>query len=295
MKRILLSLIILSLLLPNIVSAQSASKSGSTKVRATVQGFLLNISGFHSPFASIVLTRKEGSFLSSTTADENGNFSFSGISITAGFDGFCLRAVDFKKIGESEACIDIEAGPSDVTRTNIFLPPSIGISKKIITEGESVQIFGYTMPNAKVLLDRDGIIIEMLANSKGFYEYQFDNVAAGIYAFKSTAELNDEPSLPPTKSVLLEAVVKGAIGIASVPEKKEGLSLFFLIPLLILLGMLAFLTWKFKLIPMIFDRPDKKTRMHHDWFLINPKELSVGLDIDKYIDSLKKLLRIAKK
>lgn len=249
------------------------SKSGSSTINASVGRFYLSVSGYQSPFASIVLTTKSGQFLRSTVADNNGNFTLTDILITENFDGFCLIAADFKRIGESEACIDITTPVTqNLTYTDIFLPPTIGLSKKTINEGESAEIYGYTMPFAKVYLNVNGKIITLSADSSGFYKYLFEDVPAGTYTFSATAELNGKTSLPPTKKVTLEAR-SFTSQIAQVPQEVAsklpllniGLILLALL-LLIAIGILLY-KLRFKLWVIFIDKFRKKHKMHHDWFL----------------------------
>lgn len=249
------------------------AESGSSVVTASVGRFYLSVSGYQSPYASIVLTTKSGQFLRSTTADSGGYFTLTDILITESFDGFCLIAVDFKRIGESEACIDV-ATPitGNLTYTDIFLPPTIGLSKKVINAGEDAEIYGYTMPYAKVYLTINGEVVTLTADFAGFYKYLFLDVPAGRYSFSATAELNGKISLPPTKKVTLEA--RSIVGqIAEIPREVAKklpllniglilLPLFFLVAIGVLLYKLRFKLWV-----IVVDKFRKKHRMHHDWFL----------------------------
>ena len=55
-----------------------------SKVSAKVGDFYLNLSGYVSPFSSIILT-SDGVFIRATTADQYGNFSISEVLIKSGF------------------------------------------------------------------------------------------------------------------------------------------------------------------------------------------------------------------
>ncbi len=255
------------------VSYPEFSKSGSSTVKASVGRFYLSVTGYQSPFASVVLTTKSGQFLRSTVADKEGYFTLTDILITQDFNGFCLTAVDFKRIGESEACIDITTPiTEDLSYKDIFLPPTIGLSKKVINAGENAEIYGYTMPFAKVYLSLNDEIITLTADSTGFYRYLFKNVPAGSYTFSAAAELNGKKSLPPTKKVTLEArSLVGRISeipkeaAAKLPLSNIGLILLALL-LLIAIGILLY-KLRFKLWVIIVDKFRKRHRMHHDWFL----------------------------
>lgn len=284
MKNILFALLLLPILyclLPGAASAlttfPSKAQSKDETVTATIGSFYLTISGYQSPFASVVLTTKGGIFLRSTVADSKGYFTISEVLITDTFAGFCLNAVDFKRIGESEACIDI-AGPitHDLEYKDIFLPPTIGLSKKQINAGGSAQIYGYTMPHATVKLSIDGKMVTLTADETGFYIYNYDNVPAGVYNFSASASLSGKDSLPPTKKVTLEAVslpmqITSSITNAGQKALKNypiAAILYGLIGL-ILLAAIAFLLYKlrFQLAVIVFDKLSGKKKMHHDWFI----------------------------
>lgn len=177
-----------------------------SKVIARVGEFSLNLSGFASPFASIVLT-SDGVFYRSTVADENGNFSFTDVLIRKGFDSFCLLHIDFKRIGESEVCFAIPPATAAVTKRDIFLPPTIGLQRSEIEAGSDAVIFGYTMPGADVTIHlKNGKAFVVRADATGFYQYTLTNVAAGIYELYATANYEGRQSEAPSRTVKLVAL-----------------------------------------------------------------------------------------
>lgn len=138
MKIILPVIIVFFLVLSlfNPIGASAASKSGSTQVFGSIGEFYLNISGFISPFASIVMT-SDGVFIRAIVADENDNFSISEVLIKKGFSHFCLDAIDFKRIGKSYTCFSFPPAEADITMTDIFLPPTLGLSREEIANGQT--------------------------------------------------------------------------------------------------------------------------------------------------------------
>lgn len=255
----------------------SQAQSKPVDIVATVGRFYLSIQGYQSPYASIVMTTKSGIFLRSAVADSKGYFTISEILITDTFSGFCLTAIDFKRIGQSDACIDInETITGDITRNDIFLPPTIGLSKKQINAGQNALIFGYTMPNADVTLFIDGKEVSLKADETGYYAYEFKNVPAGTYTFTASAMLAGKESLPPLHKVSLEALSIPSQITNTVKEtgenlaKKYRLDLIFLgllaLILLIIIGLLLYkLRARFMII--IIDKFRHRHKMHHDWFL----------------------------
>jgi len=250
--------------------------SGSSVVTATVGQFYLNITGYQSPNASVVIETLSQIFLTSTTANTSGYFGFSNVLITDNFPGFCFTAIDFRRVGESQSCVEIEnVITENQTYNDIFLPPTIGLSKKLIAAGEDAQIYGYSMPNAKVDIDFSGETVTLQADETGYYQFDFNDVPAGVYVFSSDAQLNGVDSLEPKTKVVLEALTlpdqvrRDLTGFAQDLEKKFPGALLIIPLLLILIALLIALIWKTKprFLYFIFDKFKKKHPMHHDYFL----------------------------
>lgn len=252
------------------------AQSGSAIVKASVGQFFLDITAYQSPNASVVIQTLSEIFLKSTTADDAGYFQFADVLITEDFPGFCFTAIDFRRIGESKSCIEIEEiVTEDQTYDDVYLPPTIGLSKKQITVGEDAQIFGYSMPHAKIDITVEGETITMQADESGYYEYLFEEPDAGTYRFTSRGVLGEKESLEPRNQAVLEVltitdrVEQDLTGFAEDIEDKFPGALI-LVPLLILLiALLIALIWKTKpkFIYAFFDKFKKRYPMHHDYFL----------------------------
>lgn len=257
---------------------QSAQNRGVT-IGASVGSARLSISGYQSPYASIIIKTKDGVFITSTTADANGYFSISNTYINASILTYCFQAVDFKRVGISESCITIP-GPitGNVTYPDVFLPPTIGLESKTINAGENGVIFGYSMPGATVNLKINDTSVPVTADASGYYSYIYKSVPEGTFTISASATLSQKESLAPTNNVVLKAL--------SIPEqlldtgekvteeiKKKAPVPFELWPFLLL--ALAFLVaigillykLKFKPLMMLIDFFRRKKKMHHDWFL----------------------------
>ena len=210
MKKILPILVSLYLafvlLAPTAYGASSLRGALGSKVQAQVGEFYLNLSGFMSPYASIILTI-DGVFIRATVADGNGDFYISQVLIKSGFDKFCLDAIDFKRIGESLTCINVPPAHGSITKKNIFLPPTLGLSKTSVFAGQKVLAFGYTMPNAYVTLNLgNGKTETVLADSTGYYVFTLSNLPPGTYNLFATAHYKNLESLSPTKKVQLKSL-----------------------------------------------------------------------------------------
>jgi len=190
------------------VSAQQqrSVKSFPIEVKASVGDFFLNLCGWMSPYASIVLT-SDDIFMGATVADKGGNWAFKDLLIRRGFSRFCLTSIDFHRLGESEVCISIPPAQEAVTMCEIFLPPTLGLSRNQVPAGGKVLAFGYTMPGAKVTLHlSNGQKLETYADGNGYYVFELEGIAAGKYQLYATANYKDKESLKPSKTLELIAL-----------------------------------------------------------------------------------------
>ena len=255
-----------------------------TNVAASVGDFYLNLSGYISPFASIVLT-SDGIFLRATIADQYGNFSISQVLIRRGFSHFCLDAIDFRRIGESLTCLNIPPAQDSVTMKDLFLPPTLGLSRTQIAAGGEAVAFGYTMPGAIVTLDINGKKLVTTADSSGYYEFHLKNLKAGTYSLFASANYQSKDSLQPSKKLQLKALGWWEQFLAFLKELWRKF-LFFLtslalgplwlvVPIIILIIILLLKIWpeKFtfiyrnRLIEFFFEMFGRRKKLHHAWFM----------------------------
>lgn len=261
----------------NALSQNRFSQYKDVSVGGTVGSSSLTISGYQSPFASIVLKTSNGTFLASTTADSKGYFSISNVLINSSELTYCFLASDFKRVGISDSCITID-GPivGDVTKSDIFLPPTIAISKEVINAGENASIYGYTMPGASVDININGKIITVTADATGYYSYTYENVPAGKFTISATARFNNNPSLEPKNNVILDALTVTQLveetgkKVAEKVNKSVPFNFWpFILLALLLLTIIGFLLYKLRFRPWVIfvDFMRRRKKMHHDWFL----------------------------
>ncbi len=241
-----------------------------TQVEASVGEFYLNLSGYIAPNASIVLTI-DGIFARATVADGNGDFYITDVLIKRGFSSFCLDAIDFERLGESYTCFNIPPAQASVTMKDIFLPPTLGLSRTEINEGSSAKAFGYSMPGALVSLYlSNGTVLTTTADPTGYYEFTIKDLKAGNYSLYTRAELNHKQSLEPTKKLKLKSLSWWDQFLAFLKNLWDKLlkfltnlalgPLWLLIPLIILIIIL--------LIKLIGFHPfEKKRPLHHKWWM----------------------------
>lgn len=260
-------------------------RSGSlhTKVKATVGEYYLDLSGFASPYASIILT-VNGTVYRTSVADDKGNFSITGVLIRKGFSSFCLEHLDFKRIGESEACFSVPPATGSISKKDVFLPPTIGLERTEIAAGSNAVVFGYTMPGSTVTIhSKDGKTYMVQADNTGYYTLTLKNLPAGTYELYATAVYHQQPSEVPSKTVKLVALswwqqfllwLKKLI--TAIIDRFTGLGLgplWLVFPLIPIITWLILRIWpeRFTIITdsryfsFLFGR--KKKKLHHAWFM----------------------------
>lgn len=258
--------------------------SQQTEVKATVGEFYLEVSGWIAPFASVIMT-SNGVFLRATVADENGNFYFAPILIKKGFSSFCLTAIDYKRLGESMTCFSFPPAKGSIVMKDIFLPPTLGLSRAEVPAGSSVKAFGYTMPFALVTLDMNGVKLTTTADKDGYYEFNLTNLKAGTYKLFANAEYKGKTSLSPTKYLQLKALSLWEQFLALLRDLwKKIVRLFTSIglgplwlglPILILIIILILKIWperftfiyESKLARFLTKLLRRQKRLHHWWWM----------------------------
>jgi hypothetical protein len=262
----------------------SITKSSDISVEGQIGEYYLNACGYISPYASIVMTT-DGVFMRATVADKKGTFCFVDVLIKKGFSHFCLTAIDFKRLGESYTCFNFPPAKDDITMKDIFLPPTLGLSRTEIAENSNVIAFGYTMPGAKVTLHlSNGQTLTTYADENGYYEFTLKGLKAGQYELYATAEYQNKQSMAPTKKILLRSLSFWELFFALLKELWDNFvklltsvylnPLWIAMPILISIIILILKIWpeKFtfiynsKLIALLPKRKKKKS-MHHDWFI----------------------------
>jgi len=291
----------------NQVFAQLKLEAGSeVEVKGEVGEYYLDVSGFISPFASVVLT-SENKFLRSTVADRTGNFSISSVLIKKGFSSFCLTGVDFERIGESYKCFSFPPAQGSIIMNEIFLPPTLGILRAELNPGAIANSFGYTMPESVVTLHLNAVSglgskvlgvntfdvkklpsssstkLTVMADKKGYYEFSIKNLNAGDYRLYSKAQYKNKTSLTPDKLLQLKMLSlkdQFSTSLNDLWEKTlvflAGLSLgslWLAIPIIILIIILTLKLWPERF-SFVYENKlvnsfhkRRKKKMHHGWWM----------------------------
>lgn len=255
-------------------------------IGAQIGEYTVNLSGFIAPYASVVMTI-DTTVVRSTVADANGYFFLSQILVKGDFSHYCLTAVDVRRLGQSKACFTVPPITGNYTRSNIFLPPTLGLYKKTINAGQTAQAWGYSMPGATVTLHlSDGRVLTTTADATGYYEFRprFEN--PGDYELFADASYHKQQSEKPVDKVKLTALsLAGQVGQTvqnvgkTIWELLSGPLGFLLlaIPIIILIiillrKLLQSRTPQLGKVPSLksrlpFDFLFRKRKLHHAWFV----------------------------
>lgn len=291
MKRLLpVFIVVLSCVLVSFHSVFAQEKvapavTHTVSIGAHIGEYTINLSGLIAPYASVVMTI-DTTVVRSTVADANGHFFLSQIVVKGGFDHYCLTAVDVRRLGQSKACFKMDPITGNYTRSDIFLPPTLGLYKKQINAGQTAQAWGYSMPGAKVTLHlSDGRVLTATADETGYFEFKprFDN--AGDYELFADASYNGQKSEPQLNKLTLQALsLSGQVstGLQNVGKNIWQLLsgpigfLLLAIPIIILIIILLrkLLQSRHPAVPGT-KKPSKKLpftffrkkKLHHSWFV----------------------------
>ncbi len=275
MKKYFVVLLLLVLFLgvsPQNISADTSSGSGQVIVKVSINGFTFSLSGYLAPYASITLT-SNGNVFASTTADAQGNFSFPSVKVAKGFSLFCLDGIDYKRLGESEACFTIPPVIGPFSKSAIFLPPTLGVFRSDVTIGDNALVFGYGMPNALISIKLDNrVICEKTADSGGYYECNFAIRKEGNHEVYADSRLNGKASEPQLKRVIIKGVSLTKVtptpslgNIIDILHGLPGILIALFIGLLLIILLIILLrrrnpSW----LPRVF-LPKPGDLIHHGW------------------------------
>lgn len=222
---------------PAFAATTTATQSGTITTSATIRGTTFTISGFTSPFASVVVTTGS-QFIVSTTADTQGNFS-APVTLPKGITALCLDTVDFKRLGSSQACIDTAI----TNPIGLFLPPTIGLLSTSVDAGQNATIYGYSLPRSSVIITPQNLPSEnqkytVITDDTGYYSYTIESIPAGTFVFSAVGEVLGAQSLPPTGGVELKALSlfeQASTTAQDITQSLASIPASYLIPILLII------------------------------------------------------------
>lgn len=271
-----------------------------SRVSGSVGEYYLTLTGYTSPFASVSLYI-DNIFIRGTVANEKGDFSISQVLIKLDLAKFCLKTADAKHLGESESCISIPAAQGSLEKNEIFLPPTLALSKNQIPQNSAAIAYGYTRPGAEVTLFLDnGKKFIKTADAIGYFEFSLNGFKAGKYTMFATAKYNNVEAIGPSKKIELNVLSTTGQAVAKIGNfwdwlwkllSSWGLGILWLaipIIILIIILILKLLPRRLHLVPRfkwslpfrttgIFYNPTltrffdllrhRKKHLHHEWMV----------------------------
>lgn len=136
---------------------------------------------------AFVTILKNGQVVGTKTADNNGNFDITIKSIPANkiYD-FGIYAQDDFNLLSPTLTYNLSINANQITEvSNIYIPPTIALSEKTISQGDSLEIYGSSYPNSLVVNFTSPFFkaTSLSSDENGHWNYIFDsgNYASGKY------------------------------------------------------------------------------------------------------------------
>jgi hypothetical protein len=154
-------------------------------VAAVIESTLssLHISGYTSPGAFVSLT-ESGSVVGTSSADGGGIFNFSMSGVNPGDHTYRIYATDGQNRVTSQSVLQLFLLSGALTNASgIILSPTIQLDSNEINPGDSLQIFGSTMPNSQVNIFTESPLRSYSATSdtNGDWTYTLDGTETTAY------------------------------------------------------------------------------------------------------------------
>jgi hypothetical protein len=155
------------------------------------------ISGYAQPKSEVTLM-SDGVIKATTIAGDDAKFSFTLDNLSPGTYLFTLYSED--KEGKRSSLytfpVKLDAGQT-ITAGNILLSPTIDVDKAEVKRGDFISIFGYTQPEASVLISvssEEEFFFRTTSTKDGFYLYQLgtDILEKGDHFTKSKSILANQ-------------------------------------------------------------------------------------------------------
>jgi len=128
-------------------------------ITATVDGYLLDMTGWTSPGATIHLNATQTDIEHHTTADEDGLFIFSSVLLPKETGLFCLISEDINQVSSIPYCFsppslfilnDYDSAFKVSTTSGIILAPSVTLKETRLKQYTDLDTSGRTLPNSLV-------------------------------------------------------------------------------------------------------------------------------------------------
>jgi len=167
-----------------IVNQNNSGASGSRIATGSVNLVtIVNFSGSAYPFSRVYIL-KDGEIVANTIADQSASFSVSLLGLSTDTYNFSIYSEDGnnRKSSTFSFSIYITEGTT-VSIGNIFLSPTIDINKSQVKRGDSIVIFGQSIPRKEVLISiksNEEYFFRVFSNEMGAYLYNLDTSILNI-------------------------------------------------------------------------------------------------------------------
>lgn len=176
-----------------ILAVQQPTYAESLTVSASI-GTNLTLQGYTSP-NSLVVFLENGTSIGTTTSDSDGSFTKNFNNQDPGIHTIYLYSTD--STGANSATVSFQVLLIDyqtITVSNIYLPPTITLSKTSYSQDDIITISGYSKPSSLVKVEftgTQGKTANVSTNSVGYYLYEIsgNDLSVGNYQVKSTLEV----------------------------------------------------------------------------------------------------------
>lgn len=172
---------------------------GGGSLPPSIVNSTVNFSGRAYP-GSLVTVLRDGQIVAQSPADPGANFFISVSNLSAGTYNFGLSAQDYQGRNSliSSFTLTVSSG-TVVSISNIFISPTIAVSKNNIILGENLLIFGQSVPDSEVTIQvnsEETIFLNTLADEQGAYLYNFNTspLSLGQHSAKSKSAYSGELS-----------------------------------------------------------------------------------------------------
>jgi len=177
--------------------------------------------------AAFITVLKNGQVVGTQTADLNGNFEITIKSILANriYD-FGIFAQDNLGLLSPTLTYNLSINPNQITEvSNIYISPTITLSEKTISQGDSLRIYGSSYSNSLVVsfISPSFKAISLNSDEDGYWTYSFDSTdyASGEYFAKARTVFTGGEQSEYSEELKFRIIKKSEPPISPEPSKPQ--------------------------------------------------------------------------
>jgi hypothetical protein len=171
-----------------------------------VSGASVAFSGKAYP-GSVITILKDAQIIQTASSDSEANFRTTVNNLSVGNHMFSVYGEDSKGVRSSLLTFPVSITSNVVTNiSGIFIAPTISLDKSEVKLGDTISIFGQTVPDSEVLINVNSepeFFFKVRTMSSGVYFHQMDttSLAIGLHSARSKAIAPDSVISSYSKSV----------------------------------------------------------------------------------------------